>query len=249
MTDRIDFGGEPWHAIPREVLRDARLSPRAKGGLVTLLSHDEGWVRSAIGTLMRENRCGREIAQSIMRDLASLGYAVLHQSHDSQGRFTTAYTVYAFPQVQAPEAINPPSTVQPSTVQPSTVKPSTEVEALDVDPKDEYPKALLTSGVSELSDLLADLIEANGAKRPTVGKAWLRSADLLLRKDQRPREEVEIVMRWCQADPFWRSVVLSMPKFRDKYDALKLRMNGTKPKRSRAAEIMDQALALSKAGL
>lgn len=28
---------------------------------------------------------------------------------------------------------------------------------------------------------------------------------------------------WCQADPFWRSVVLSMPKFREKYDAIRLK--------------------------
>lgn len=94
MSDRIDFGGRPWSAIPRAVLRDAKLSPQAKGGLVTLLSHDEGWIRSAIALLQRENTCGRERARAIMRELVDAGYAEATQGR-SGGKFTTTYTIRA----------------------------------------------------------------------------------------------------------------------------------------------------------
>jgi hypothetical protein len=44
----------------------------------------------------------------------------------------------------------------------------------------------------------------------------------MLDADGRSLAEVKSVMRWSQADDFWRSNVLSMPKFREKYDTLRL---------------------------
>lgn len=73
-----------------------------------------------------------------------------------------------------------------------------------------------------LSDLLADLVEANGAKRPTVTRKWADAERLLLERDGRDRDQAEKLLRWCQADEFWRGNVLSMPKFREKYDQLLL---------------------------
>jgi hypothetical protein len=31
------------------------------------------------------------------------------------------------------------------------------------------------------------------------------------------------MIRWCQADEFWRGNILSMPKLREKYDQLRLK--------------------------
>jgi hypothetical protein len=69
---------------------------------------------------------------------------------------------------------------------------------------------------------LADLIERNGSKRPTVTKAWLQAADRLKRIDGRTHAQVMTCIEWCQADEFWRSNILSMPKLRAKYDQLRL---------------------------
>lgn len=137
MTDRIDFGGEPWQAIPHRILRDVRLSPAAKGGLVTLLSHEEGWVRSCIATLQRESRIGRAGARSIMRELVGLGYARLEQVRRTDGRFGTAYTVYAIPQVQAAEPVISPGAVPRGAVAPGAAHTPAVVEALVVEPLDE----------------------------------------------------------------------------------------------------------------
>lgn len=81
--------------------------------------------------------------------------------------------------------------------------------------------------VDHLCTLLADLIEANGSKRPTITAKWRTDARLLLDKDQRPPAEADWLLRWCQADPFWKSNVLSMPTFREKYDQLRLKARST----------------------
>lgn len=73
-----------------------------------------------------------------------------------------------------------------------------------------------------LSWLLADLIEANGASRPRIGKKWADAERLMLDRDNRDPVQAEKLLRWCQKDEFWRGNILSMPKFREKYDQLLL---------------------------
>lgn len=76
-----------------------------------------------------------------------------------------------------------------------------------------------------LCTLLADLMVENGCKRPTITTTWHDAARLMISADRRPVSEAARLIRWCQADSFWRSNVMSMPKFRDRYDTLKLRMD------------------------
>lgn len=73
-----------------------------------------------------------------------------------------------------------------------------------------------------LSELLADLIAANdpNGKRPMIGKRWLEAERLLVTRDGRQPDQVEAVIRWTQADEFERTVVLSMPKLRQRFGAL-----------------------------
>jgi hypothetical protein len=76
--------------------------------------------------------------------------------------------------------------------------------------------------VERICQHLADRIEGNGSKRPTIGKAWRDAARLMLDKDGRSEEQVHGAIEWCQNSDFWRSNVLSMPKLREKYDTLRL---------------------------
>lgn len=69
---------------------------------------------------------------------------------------------------------------------------------------------------------LANLIEANGSKRPTVTKAWLQAADRMKRLDGREHGAILKAIEWCQADEFWQANILSMPKLREQYDRLRL---------------------------
>lgn len=95
------------------------------------------------------------------------------------------------------------------------------------EPTEPSPPVERRADVDELCDRLADLIEANGSKRPTITKAWRDAARLLIDKDGRDHLKALRLIEWCQADEFWRSNVLSMPTFREKYDQLRLKANGT----------------------
>ena len=102
--------------------------------------------------------------------------------------------------------------------------------------------------VEQLCRHLADRIEANGSKRPSITKKWRDSARLLIDRDGRTPERIHKAIDWCQDDEFWRGNILSMPKLREKYDQLAQhaqranRGNGHKP--STTDQRVADALAL-----
>ncbi|WP_445396488.1 hypothetical protein ACSMX9_22720 [Streptomyces sp. LE64] len=69
---------------------------------------------------------------------------------------------------------------------------------------------------------LADRIEQNGSKRPTITKTWRTAARLLLDRDGRTEDQVHAAIDWCQDSDFWRANILSMVKLRKQYDTLRL---------------------------
>lgn len=107
----------------------------------------------------------------------------------------------------------PPNQEEPTTGTTPTSTPSR--------PRREIA-AVERPDVQRVCDALADAIEANGSKRPTVGKRWLTEARLMLDKDGRTEAEVLGAIRWAHADPFWRAIILSMPTLREKFDQMRL---------------------------
>jgi hypothetical protein len=71
-------------------------------------------------------------------------------------------------------------------------------------------------------NLLADLIEANGSRRPTVSDKWQSDMDKLNRIDERSWDQITRAIEWCQADDFWRGNIMSPAKLRKQYDQLRL---------------------------
>lgn len=84
------------------------------------------------------------------------------------------------------------------------------------------PPETLRDDVERLCTFLADRIEGNGSKRPTITKRWRDAARLLLDRDGRTEDQVRRAIDWCQTDEFWRTNILSMPKLREQYDRLRL---------------------------
>jgi len=82
--------------------------------------------------------------------------------------------------------------------------------------------------VERLCQRLADRIEANGCKRPAVGKKWRDAARLMIDRDGRTEQQITAAIDWCQDSEFWRSNILSMPKLREKYDQLRLQAGRAK---------------------
>jgi hypothetical protein len=86
------------------------------------------------------------------------------------------------------------------------------------------PKEPFSSDVTELTQLLVASLRERGVKIPGDLRSWEQTADRLLRIDERPLDEAKAVLAFSQADSFWASNILSMPKFRAQYDQLRLKM-------------------------
>lgn len=98
--------------------------------------------------------------------------------------------------------------------------------------------------VEQVCEHLANAIEANGSKRPTITTKWRQAARLMLDKDGRTEDEVHGAIDWCQRDEFWRANILSLPTLREKYDTLRLqaqRKGGTTRQQADAA-MFDRAM-------
>lgn len=82
-------------------------------------------------------------------------------------------------------------------------------------------------GYREDSDALCALLErliiANENKPPKVTNRWRQQARLLLDDDKRDYDQAWRLIEWSQRDRFWRINILSMPKFREQYDKLRLK--------------------------
>lgn len=88
-----------------------------------------------------------------------------------------------------------------------------------------------TSSSSEakaLTTLLVSLMQENMPDMKPIPDSYIRDweheADLMVGRDGRTWREAELVLRWCQADPFWKANIRSIPKFRKKYEQLKMKM-------------------------
>jgi hypothetical protein len=60
------------------------------------------------------------------------------------------------------------------------------------------------------------------ARLPENDSKWLKSADLLLKKDKYDLSEAMSILEWSQQNEFWRMNILSMTTFREKINRLKI---------------------------
>src|SRR5882724_7008653 len=93
--------------------------------------------------------------------------------------------------------------------------------------------APLREDAERLCQHLADRIEANGSKRPNIGKRWRDSARLLIDNDGRTEENIHRAIDWSQQDDFWHRNILSMPALRKHYDRLQLDAKAEQQRKSR----------------
>ena len=97
-----------------------------------------------------------------------------------------------------------------------------ELKVMVTSPGELTPAETPRDDVEAICNHLADAIESNGSKRPTITTRWRNAARLMLDKDGRTLEEVHGAIDWCQRDEFWRANILSLPTLREKYDQLRL---------------------------
>ncbi|QDM57101.1 helix-turn-helix DNA-binding domain protein [Rhodococcus phage Whack] len=88
--------------LSNEVVNDTRLSFRARGVLIWLLSKPVDWRTRSESIAAQSDKDGRDAVRSAMRELADLGYLVRVKMQDPEtGQWSTTSTVYEIPADQA----------------------------------------------------------------------------------------------------------------------------------------------------
>ena len=83
------------------------------------------------------------------------------------------------------------------------------------------------SDVVKLVNFFVEEIRKNRPQFKGHSKSWFTDMDKLLRIDKRDPSEVCRVIRFAQADDFWKSNILSVKKLREKYDNLAIKYHQT----------------------
>lgn len=122
--------------VPNAWLRDPRLSRRARGLLVELMSHEPGWETSA-ERLAKVGPEGVAALKSALKELEAAGYLVRETTRDGRGRLTGARYIITDPETTEDPSSKPsvenrpkantniePSADSPSVDFPPAVKPS-----------------------------------------------------------------------------------------------------------------------------
>ncbi|MGW0043497.1 replication protein [Rhodococcus sp. NPDC003348] len=93
--------------LSNEVLNDNRLSYRARGVLMWLLSKPADWRTRSESIAAQSPREGRDAIRTAMRELEEFGYLVRERVQDELGRWHIVQTVFEEPALPAPGPENP----------------------------------------------------------------------------------------------------------------------------------------------
>jgi biotin operon repressor len=106
------------------VIRDSRLSYRARGVLLEILSRPDNW-RVSGDSLARSGKEGRDAILTALKELRDCGYIRMVKIRKEDGTFETTNYVYDSPQDVAPSPENPTtdSVEPPYPEKPPTGKP------------------------------------------------------------------------------------------------------------------------------
>lgn len=107
--------------VSNSVCLDSRLSMRALGLLIRLLSRPDNW-KTTSETIAREFDCGREQVRSVLRELAESGYMILKKEQNEQGHWSSSWFVFDTPNSPTPEA-KEPERIDPKPGKPEPGKP------------------------------------------------------------------------------------------------------------------------------
>lgn len=257
---------EGFAAVPNWIIREADdLDVYAIAVYAALASYSgKGGIYPSQQTLAHDARCSERKVRDALRALEDIGVVRRESTPSRTGRSTDRYFLTPNGDGTPPArgAGTPPARDAGSTGTVCRSEPArgaAEEEPPEEEPLNKNPPTPQGAGVgsevaalsegSKLAPLMAEhlaaWIEHNGSKRPAITKRWLDAARLLVDADGRDPAEVRTLMDWSQRDEFWRANILSLPKFREKYDQLRLAASRGNPKQTvvdRGKDLYEEAL-------
>jgi hypothetical protein len=207
-------GFVPDHVLPRLLPDPAELAQqlvtcglwrRSKGGY---RFHDWGDYNPNSSAVKKERDAARDRMRKLRANRKPKGQAA-NGSGEQQPNVRENFAARSQPR---PDPTRSSSNEELEKASPST----SEIATRPSDTAIERPE------IERICEHLADRIEANGAKRPTITKKWRDAARLMLERDNRTEEQIRGAIDWSQDSEFWRANVMSLPKLREKYDTLRL---------------------------
>ena len=235
--------------ISNEVLRDERLSYRARGLLAAILSHTDNW-RVNSEDLTKHGLEGRGAVRAALSELEEFGYLVREKVQNEKGQWITNSYIFDKPK-EKDENVDLPTTGLPKADFRSSVsrslleEPSLNTIKKDTEVEETSPE------ISEICFYLAKAIENRGLKtRPfevTVnGSKWRSEASLLLRGKIGHKDTLEDcgtltvnqikgAIDYAMNDTFWATVIFSPAALRRDYPRLRAQALAGKQKVPKSA--------------
>jgi len=227
----------PFAQIANSALRDTRLSFKARGLLALVLSNVGEWEASRDWLMNQSDKDGQIAVQSALNELTECGYRRVVKERQPDGTFATIVLWFQVPECEDNRPVgNLPDGLSVGEETNRSIEHHPLEDYLEENQEEPFTSATPPrEDVQALCQLLIDELRRNGSTRDyTITKAWRDAARLMLDRDKIPYEDVRGAILWSQSHEFWRGVILSMPKLREKYDQLRLqaqRKNTTESKR------------------
>ena len=203
----------------------------------------------SVGTIARKSSMSARNVQRCLSRLEGQGLVSIQRqqggpSYYDPSRRPNAYTINGATlshlivergDIQSPRGVTG-ATIPPDLQSPKpSIEPSEEPSISNVPNK--YSEIWGTA--EDLANYLADKIEGNGSKRPTVSHDWILTMCRLIDIDQRTPDQVRGAIDWCQADDFWSSNILSPMALRKQYERLRLQATQKQRKKTGVSAVMD----------
>jgi hypothetical protein len=250
---------ERFTRIPNDWARDARMSRRARGLLVEIMSHRVGW-HVTIRSLAATGKEGRDAIQTALNELLEFGYVRRMQGRAAAGKFGEIEYELCDPETVAGFPVRG-SAVSGSTVSGesahkedhSSEDHSSEDDPSESDVASDVLPAMYDDKIIELCNRLAEAVRANGHKVGAVGKTWWSACDRLVRLDGYSLEQIDWMIRWATSNEFWAANIRSMPTLREKFSTLVLQAKREATMQqgptSRANSVVEMGRRLAEAGV
>lgn len=154
--------------ISNAVIRDARLSYRASGILIEILSRPDNW-RTDAATMARARPEGRDAIRKALNEIEAAGYLVRGKTRGDRGRWITVSTVYDVPRTPEEIAAGQSQDGFPGPGEPG-VGPSGPIRSTETEDCDEVGPVESDDGLVGAGSSLRDDRAAQPARIPRQRK-------------------------------------------------------------------------------